>query len=200
MLRLNNLFEFPFLRFDDVKLYYNGGSHPIANKCEIFASQLQKLPRLNQANSICVWANINQKGGYYFIDDIQFLDHLRNRLLPICGYCRQYKFRIGLKSDYADNYAVTNIIPSILQMQQVNECSNVVIHFGEVRPIQFDYRLAVETISNWLHRNKNTDNDGKEFANQNHQGRVLSIEAVYISNVLEIVNHLKKVFNFCDFL
>ena len=55
VLTLDDLTELsrPFLRFDEVELDYNSGSHLIANKCEIFASQLQKVPRLSEANSIC---------------------------------------------------------------------------------------------------------------------------------------------------
>ena len=183
---LNNLAEFPFLRFDAIRLDYNAGSHQIANKCEIFASQLQKLSRLHETNSICVWATVNQKGRGYFIDHTQLLEHLRNRLLSICGYCRQYKFLISLKSDKG---TVANIITSILQMQQVNECSNVGISL--VIPNQYE-QLPIETISNWLHRNhRNTDNGGNEFVN--HKERLLEINIAYISNLVEMLNHFKKV-------
>ena len=194
VLRLNNLFEFPFLRFDDVILYYNDDSHPIANKCEIFASQLQKLPRLNESNSISVWATVNQKRRDHFIDHTQLLEHLRNLLLPIFRNCRRYEFRISLGSD---KDTVANIVTSILEVQQVNECSNVGIHLGEVRPFRYDYRLPVETISNWLHRSRNADNGENEFSNQKQRERVLEIEAVYISNVLEMLNHLKEVLFNC---
>ena len=196
VLTLTNLAEFPFVRFAAVKLDYNAGSHLIANKCEIFASQLQKLPRLNEANSICVLATVNQKVLGYFIDHTQLLEHLRNRLLPICGNCRRFEFRIYLGSD-SDKDTVANIITEILEMQQVNECSNVCISL--VIPNQYDYRLPVKTISNWLHRNRNVDKDGtgKEIANQKQRERILEIEAVYISNVLEMLNHLKEVLFNC---
>ena len=187
MLTLNNLSEFPFVRFDDVKLDYNAGSHQIANKCEIFASQLQKLPRLNESNSISVWATVNQKRRDHFIDHTQLLEHLRNRLLPICGYCRRYEFCIGFGSN---SDAVTNIITSILEMQQIIDCSNVGIRLG------IDYQneqLPVESISNWLQRNQHTDNGGNEFTNQNQRERVLEIKVAYILNVAEMWNHFKKV-------
>ena len=194
MRALNNLFEFPFLRFDDVTLYYNDDSHPIANKCEIFASQLQKLPQLNEANSMCVWANISQERRGYFIGHTQLLEHLRNQLLHIFCNCRRYEFRISLGSD---KDTVANIITEILEMQQVHECSNVCISL--VIPNQYDYRLPVKIISNWLHRNRNVDKDGtgKEFANQKQRERILEIEAVYISNVLEMLDHLKEVLFNC---
>ena len=191
----NDLVEFPFLRFDAIKLDYNIGFHLIANKCETFVNQLQKFPRLNEANSICVLANISQKRRGYFIDHTQLLEHLHNQLLSIFGYCRRFEFRIGLGSD---NGNITNIIASILEMQQVDECSNVAIHLDDVKPTyMYKYRLPIETISNWLHRNRNTDNGGNEFANQNHQKRVLEIEVALILNVLEMVNHLKEVLFIC---
>ena len=191
MLTLDNLSEFQFLRFDTIKLEYNIGSHLIANKCEVFASQLQKLARLNGVNSICVLANINQQRRDHFIDHTQFLEHLRNRLLPICGCCRRYKFLIGFESD---KDSVANIITSILQMPQIIDCPNVA--FRLVIDKQYE-QLPIETISNWLHRNGNgnTDDGGNEFANQNHQERVLEIEVANISssNIVEMIDHLKKV-------
>ena len=189
MLTLNNLSEFPFVRFDDVKLDYNAGSHQIANKCEIFASQLQKLPRLNESNSISVWATVNQKRRDHFIDHTQLLEHLPNRLLPICGCCRRFKFLIGFESDKG---AVANMFTSILQMQQIIDCSNVA--FRLVIDCQYD-KLPIETISNWLHRNGNgnTDNGGNGIANQDQRERVLEIQVANISNSLEMWDHFEKV-------
>ena len=194
VLTVDNLAEFPFVRFADVKLDYNAGSHLIANKCEIFASQLQKFPRLNEANSILVRANIRQKRRGDFRDRTQLLEHLRNKLLPIFGYRRWFGFRIGSNSD-----AFTNIVSSILEIKQVNQSSNVGIHFGRRITMTNQYeRLPIETLANWLHRNRNEDNDGKEFANQNHRGSVLEIETRNaISNDLEMLNHLKKVLFNC---
>ena len=197
MLTLDNLAEFPFVRCGGIYLDYSVGSHLIANKCEIFANKLQKLPRLIGANHIYVSANISrkrQKKRGDFRDHTQLLEHLRNKLLPIFCYHRRFKFRIGIGSN---TDAFTNIITSILQIQQV--CSNVAIHPARpiTMPIQNE-QLPIGTIANWLHRNRNTDNDGKEFANQNHQGSVLEIETINaISNDLEMLNHLKKVIFNC---
>ena len=190
MLTLNNLAEFPFLRFDTIRLDYNAGSHQIANKCEIFASQLQKLSRLHEANSISVWASVRQKGHGYFIDHTQFLEHLRNQLLPIFGYCRRFEFRIGLRSDKA------NIITSILEMQQIIGCPNVAFRLPIYNHNNQHEHLPIETISNWLHRNGNTVNGGNEVANQSQQERVLEIEVENISDVVELWNHFKKVLLF----
>ena len=200
MLTPNNLTEFPFVRFYSIELDYESGSQLIANKCEIFINQLQKLPQLNEANYICVRANISrkrQKKRGDFRDRTQLLEHLRNKLLLICGYRRWFKFRIGLG---LNTDAFTNTIASILQIQQV--CSNVAIHLVRPSTMHIHYeQLPIETISNWLHRNQNTDYDGKEFVNQNHQGRVLEIATIFnaISNALEMLNHLKEVlFIVCD--
>ena len=196
-LTVDNLAEFPFVRCGGIYLDYSVGSHLIANKCEIFASKLQKLPRLNGANHIYVSANISrkrQKKRGDFRDHTQLLEHLRNKLLPICGYRRRFVFHIGSNSD-----AFTNIVSSILEIKQVNQSSNVGIHFVRRITMTNQYeRLPIETIANWLHRNQNADNDGKEFANQNHQGSVLEIETRNaISNDLEMLNHLKKVIFNC---
>ena len=197
MLTLDNLAEFPFVRFYAIELNYESGSDLIANKCEIFASQLRKFPRLNGSSHICVSANISrkrQKKRGDFRDHTQLLEHIRNKLLPIFGYRRWFKFRIGIGSN---TDAFTNIITSILQIQQV--CSNVAIHLARpiTMPIQNE-QLPIGTIANWLHRNRKTDKDDKEFANQNQRERVLEIEAENISNVLEMVNHLKEVLFNCD--
>ena len=190
VLTLDDLAELsrPFLRFDEVELDYNSGSHLIANKCKIFASQLQNVPRLSEANSICVWATVNQnirmrRDRGHFLDHSQLLNHLRNELLPICGYCRRYKFLIDLQSD---KDAVAKIIRTILRMKQIIDCPNV--EFGG------NYeQLPIEAISNWLHRNQNTDNGGNEFDNQDQQERILEIKACYSSDVKEMLNRFKKV-------
>ena len=202
MLTLNNLAEFPFIRFDAVELNYDSGSHQIANKCEVFASQLQKFPRLNEANSVCVSANISQKQCGYFTDQSQLLEHLRNQLLPIIGSRCRCEFFIRFKRDRGVTNvftgAATNLITSILQMKQIINCSNVA--FDVVIAAESEH-LPVETISNWLHRNRNTDNGVNEFSNQSQQERKLEIKVAYISNVLEMLNHLKEVlFNCLRFL
>ena len=151
---------------------------------------MKESQKLDEANSICVSANIRHKRHGDFRNHTQFLEHLRNQLLPIFGYRRQFEFHIGL---VYDNYAVTEVITSILQMQQANECSNVGISL--VIHNQYE-ELPTRTISNWLHRNRNGNiNDGgNEFANQSQHERVLEIDAGKFSNVLEMCNHLKKVF------
>ena len=84
---------------------------------------------------------------------------------------------------------MANIITEILEMQQVNECPNVAIRL--VIDKQHE-QLPIEAISNWLHRNQNTDNGGNEFANQDLRERILEIDASY-SNAVEMLNHFKKV-------
>ena len=198
MFTLNDLAEFPFLRFDEVELGYESGSHLIAKKCEIFASQLQKLPRLNEANSVCVSTNISQKQRGYFIDQSQLLEHLRNHLLPIIGSRCRCEFFIRFKRDRGVTNvftgAATNLITSILQMKQIINCSNVA--FDVVIAAQFEH-LPIGTISNWLHRSRNTDNGGNEFANQSQHERILEIKVAYISNLFEMLDHLKEVLFNC---
>lgn len=189
-LTLNNLAEFPFVRFDDVRLNYFGGTDLIPNKCQTFTRQLQKLPRLNETNSICIWATVSEKRQRgYFIDHTQLLKHLRNKLLPICGYRQKFEYHIRLGSD--DN-PVENIITPILQMQQLIDCSNVAIDVMGAQPIRHGLSL-IKTISSWMHRNQNTVKDGKEFSNQ-AQERVLEVEVACISDAADpLWNHFKKV-------
>ena len=194
VLTLDDLAELsrPFLRFDEVELDYNSGSHLIANKCEIFASQLQNVARLSEANSICVWATVNQnirmrRDRGHFLDHSQLLNHLRDVLLPICGYCRQYKFLFPLPWQTERQNKGSVLIKSILKMQQIIGCPNVIIEFGG------NYKqFPLKCISNWLLRNQNTNNGGNEFANQDQQERILEIEACY-SDIVGMLNHFKKV-------
>ena len=177
-LTLDNLAEFPFVRCGGIYLDYSVGSHLIANKCEIFASQLQKFPALKKANSICVSANINQKRRDHFIDHTQFLEHLRNKLLPIFCYHRRFKFRIGIGSN---TDAFTNIVSSILEIKQVNQSSNVGIHFVRRITMTNQYeRLPIEAIANWLHRSETQIMMGKNLP-------IKTIKEVYLKSKPEML-------------
>ena len=63
-----------------------------------------------------VRANIRQKRRGDFRDRTQLLEHFRNKLLPTFGYRRRLGFRIGSNSN---SDAFTNIVSSILEMQQI---------------------------------------------------------------------------------
>lgn len=144
----------PFLRFNNVYLYYLYGA--IVKNRIVFESQLLHLkPALIDSNMIDVRADI---GGYGdFNDHSQFLDHIQNRLLPSCDSSRGYKFFIRF---YTDANFATNVIFSLLKMAGVNCCPNVEISIIADAEMQ----LPVEEISNWLERS--TDGIENKVQNQ----------------------------------
>ena len=117
-LTVNNLAEFPFVRYNKVRLNYESGSRLIVNTCAIFESQLQNLPRLNEANSFCNWAILNRNTRtLHSHDQTQFIEHLCNRLLPICGSYHRFEFHIGFAGVEVKRPSIAvNIIESVLQI------------------------------------------------------------------------------------
>ena len=98
---------------------------------------------LYDSNVVQFIATISQNDRNNFSDHLKLLDYIRNRFLPICNSSRGYKFQIWFPFDANSD---TNLIASILEMDEIKHCSNVeiVIIFGEQK------RLPVEEISNWL--------------------------------------------------
>ena len=88
---------------------------------------------------------ISQDDQNDFSDHSKLLDYIRNQFLPICNSSRRYKFQIWFLSD--TNFA-TEVIASILEMDEIKHCSNVEIGIicGEQK------RLPIEEISNWLEK------------------------------------------------
>ena len=82
-----------FLRFDCVELDYQNTVQtlPIAEKCQSVVNYLKQL-KLNDSSLIHFIVAIKKNKRTHFSNHSQFLDHLRNELLPICGSSRAYKF------------------------------------------------------------------------------------------------------------
>ena len=176
-----------FLRFDCAKFNYrtpNIGyvTAPIAKKCQSVINYLQEM-KLNDANLINFICGIDKNNPSYFSDHSQLLDHFQNKLLPICGTSRGFKFEIYL---FSDGVSYINLIAKILQMPQIECCSNVeiILNGRSLYPMQF----PIESISNWLHRNC----DGIEEKSKERFLRIFSFSFL-CARELELCDHLKKV-------
>ena len=124
---LYELATFPvFLRFDEVCILYNYVNYrPIDKKFEFIESQLLPFKlALNDANIVEFVAIILQNYRNHFNDHSKLLDFIRNQFLPICNSSRGYKFQIWI---YSDANSDTNVIASILEMDEIKHCSNVEI-------------------------------------------------------------------------
>ena len=118
-------------------------------------------------------------------DNSILLAHLEKELLPICNACRSYEFDISWT--HTDNSAITNTITTILQFGPIDGCSEVLFN------LYFQYlptEIPLMPIVNWLNRGPNSDTIN---AGQSKKERVLEINARSISNLLALVNGLKKV-------
>ena len=202
---LYQLATFPlFLRFDKVSISYNYvNDQTIEEKCELIEKQLLPLKLgLNDSNTIEFVARISrndQNDRNNFSDHLKLLDYIRNRFLPICNSSRCYKFQIWF---FSDANSGTEIITSILEMDEIKHCSNVEIRlfYGGQK------RLPVKVISTWLERSA----DGAKNNHQNQKERFLKIwyhyysspyiqtpsfnSSPFIQNAREMLEHLAKVY------
>ena len=106
-------------------IWCNFADHPIEEKCEFIESQLLPLKlALCDSNTIEFVAQISQKDRNHFNDHLKLLDYIRNRFLPICNSSRLYEFQILFRSDAN---SATEVIVSILEMDEIKHCSNVEI-------------------------------------------------------------------------
>ena len=179
-----NLVTFPlFLRFNEVLLNYGTESHlSLLTKCLLFEDCLNSIkPALKDSNEIRFEANIDQADQNDFREHSSVIIYLRYSLLPICNSSRRYVFSIWFESDR--NYT-TEVISSILQISQVQNCSNVYFNIW-MEPT----RLPVEDISNWL---VPKSDDGVEICG-NMGERSFRIYSFVVTNTQEIWDHLKEV-------
>ena len=136
----------PFFRFNNVRIWYDLADQPIEieETCESIENQLLPLKlALNDSNVVQFTATISREVCRYFSDHAMLLDFIRNHFLSICNSSHRYEFQIRFNSDANSD---TNVIASILEMDEIKHCSNVKIgiFYGEQK------RLPVEEISNWL--------------------------------------------------
>ena len=182
-----------FLRFDRVELKYQCSVYEsvsqIEKKCESAVNYLQRL-KLNDSNLIHFIGTINKNNRSHFSNHCQFLDYLRNELLPICGSSRAYKFEIFT----FDEVSSTNIIAQILQMPRIDCCSNIEIKLSGL--IMHLIEFPIEPISDWLHRNC----DGIEEKSKERFLRIYSFNSSFsFLCVRKLCDNFKKV-TICNFL
>ena len=132
-----------FLRFDNVRIWSDHADLPIEEKCESIENHLLPLKlALCESNVVEFFACISQSERTHHS---KLLEYIRNRFLPNFNSSRSYKFQFWFDSDVNSD---TDVIASILEMDEIKHCSNVEIKtiFGEQK------RLPVDEILNWLER------------------------------------------------
>ena len=154
---------------------------PIEKKCQSVVNYLQHL-KLNNSSLIHFVCIINENNRTHFNDHIQLLGHLQNELLPICGSSCSFKFEIDF---YSDEDSHTDLIAQILQLPQIDTCSNVDIKLRfAMHPILM--QLPIEPISNWLHQNC----DGTQEKSKERFLRICPSNSFWAQ---KLCDHLKEV-------
>ena len=190
-----------FLRFEKVELSYGGfGFKSIDRKCHLFVEHLKPLAAaFSDSTKIYFYACIGGgQGCSNFRDPLHLLNHLRNKLLPICDSARHYKFSISFLSYYESS--ASDILKSILQMPSINSSINVEFNLHQslcalnlsVPPILT--QLPVDTISAWLDRCNDVIIKCKK--QQQKTKLELKIDLRGVQNVHELFEHFKKVHSF----
>ena len=135
----------PFIRFEKISLDFLEGLQTISVKCKLVLRYLRSVKEaLSDAKEINYFCGIDQNDPSQFRNNSALIAYLRDGLLPICDFSREYNFTIMLGSD--NNSEATNIIESILKIHQINRCSKIGIDFFFANPT----RLPIVAISNWL--------------------------------------------------
>ena len=178
-----------FIRFENVKLYYNHfGFQSIDKKCRLFVEHLKPLKAaFNDSTKIDFNADIGD-GQTNFREPLQLLNHHRNELLPICDLPCRYEFTIFFSTH---GTFATAILDSILQMSPVNSSTNVEFDFYHTnRGPPILTRLPVDAISAWLDRSNDMAMKCKQ-----HQKTPLNLRVYLgdVQNVHELFEHFKKV-------
>ena len=172
---------------DSINLHSN--QSPIMKKCKLFEENLPLLKRaLKCPNRIIVYGKIDRNNPYHFGNQTQFLDHIRQQLLPLINTSRCFEFNICFGLDETTfGLASTNTIASILQFSPIKRCLNVQISLSVKQPV----RLPIAEISRWLNRKT----DQPEVSGKKKSERFLQIllENNRIRNAHAIFYTLKKV-------
>ena len=182
-----------FLRFEKVELSYGGfGFKSIDRKCHLFVEHLKPLAAaFSDSTKIYFYACIGGgQGCSNFRDPLHLLNHLRNKLLPICDSARHYKFSISFLSYYESS--ASDILKSILQMPPINSSTSVEFNLCRAKcfhPILT--QLPVDTISAWLDRCNDVIIKCKK--QQQKTKLELKIDLDGVQNAHELLEHLKKV-------
>lgn len=199
MISLAELTTFPqFPRFNNFRIWYSASefgftSALIEKKYKFIESYLLALKSaLNDSNMIEFNADIYEHSHSYFSNHLQLLDYLRYRFLPVFfNSSHRYKFNIHFSSD---GNSSAKVVASILQIPQIERCSNV-----EIEVNNGEQKLPVDAISNWLEKSvdgmKNNKGQKKRFLkvifpNEYWQNSTLHAG---IQNAGEMLDHLRTV-------
>lgn len=137
----------PFCRLNEVTLWYSAlpGYLTIAEKCQLFGSQLQAIKsECQNVNLTRIRAHINQDSCFDFNDHSEFVDYFTNEFLPNWKSSRGYKFEFYFCSD--DNSCAA-FIESVLLMEQIKRCRDVIF---EINLFFAAPPLRIRSIINWL--------------------------------------------------
>ena len=162
---------------------------PIIKKCKLFEENLPLLRRaLKSPNRIIVYGKIDRNNPYHFGNKTQFLDHIRQQLLPLINTSRCFEFNIGFGlDDTTFGLASTDTLASILRFSPIERCLNVQIGLSVKQPM----RLPIAAISRWLNRKADqSDVSGKKKSERFLQ---ILLENNRIRNAHAIFYTLKKV-------
>ena len=176
-----------FLRFNQVLLEHSTypiNSQLIDEKCESFRGFLSSIKSTLYDSIITnFYCQINQEDPNAFSNHSTLLEHIR-QIVSICDSSRGYSFAFTFQTD---SDAFGNLIASILEMPAIARSSTVYIagnynYYGLAH-------LPVETISNWLNRERHA-------MDQNQRHRRLELELDSRSNFVQDT-HIQEM---CDFL
>ena len=114
-------------------------------------------------------------------------DYLLQNLLPFFDSCKHYKFWFRYNSGEACTF-----LDSLLRLPSIDNASSFDVMFYYYNcDVTTTQQLPIEAISNWLHKPAVGELSANERANSR------SLDEIYlniqIQNMLEIVEHLKKV-------
>lgn len=203
-----------FLRFNTISVSYN--RNPLSGE-ESSNKEPQSIEEMgllctrklgflagafNDINLVIFNGKINREVHNCFTDHTQLLGHIQNEFLPICGSPHGYKIEINFISD---PWTAPNVIAALLQMPQIDQCSNVHINininmnikqtmlkmFNMLSRLSFYLtKLDIEAIANWLQRQFDV---GTGKSGQNRRERRLQIKLPGLRNTGEICSYLKEV-------
>ena len=182
--------NFHFLRFNYVFLFYDSGLQSIDDKLYLLQNQLQLFKTaFSDLKEFTLSAKIDKNDRSQFNYHTQLLDHIREKLLPICDSSPVYFFHVDFQSN---NDGAADFIAQVLQMRPINRCRVVYFYYANETFIQ----LPVGVISNWL--NSNSDGGiGCTGTGQSGNERFLRTNSrIKIQNAVEICDHLKIVRTF----
>ena len=163
----------PFVRFESVEVVQH---YMVQEQFELIS------PLLLQFKSAFVGSLLKMRFCHVVQKD-QF-DYLLQNLLPFFDSCKHYKF-----SFYYNSGEACTFLASLLRLPSINNASSFHIMFHHFdRDKATAQQLPIEAISNWLHKPA----IGELSANRSLDVINL-IRNIQIEDMLEIVEHLKKV-------